>query len=138
MPRLEFFVVSKSVSVDASTNQISVFEILEELHISDFPAIFPSCVATTLWCREEGDENEDFQGRLVITTPSGEIKNIRLNFRVTAARHRLFHRVEGIPLTEAGILRFELILNEEHAAGHIVDVHHSGPLDTTGSTVVPS
>ena len=71
MARLEYFIVSKSMSVDIRTNQTSLFEVLEEIQAPAFPAVLPQCVAVTLWRKEEGDEDQDFQSRLVVTTPSG-------------------------------------------------------------------
>lgn len=138
MARLEFFLVSRSSSVDVSTNQVSAFEILEEIHVAKFPAIYPECVAITVLRLEEGDEEKDFQGLLCITTPSGDTNEQRVNFRMTSTRHRLIQRIIGVPLTQSGILKFEIKLNDKHLAEHIVDVHHSGPLDTTGSAVTPA
>lgn len=138
MARLEYFLVSKSSSVDIVTNEISAFEILEEIHVADFPVIYPGCVAITVLRLEEGDEEKDFQGLLCITTPSGDTNEHRVNFRMTSTRHRLIQRLVGLPLTEAGVLKFEIKLNDKHLAEHFVDVHHSGPLDTTGSAVTPA
>ncbi len=138
MARLEYFIVSKSSSVDISTNEVSAFEILEEIHVENFPFIYPGCVAITVLRPEEGDEEKDFQGRLCVTLPSGETNENRVNFRMTSVRHRLIQRIVGLPLTEAGILKFEIKVNDEHFAEHIVDIHHSRPLDTTGSAVAPA
>lgn len=138
MARLEFFLVSRSSSVDIPTNQLSAFEILEEIHVPKFPVLYPSCVAITVLRQEEGDEEKDFQGLLFITTPSGEIYENPVNFRMTSTRHRLMQQIVGLPLTEAGILKFEITLNGKHLAEHIVDVDQRGPLDTTGSAVTPA
>jgi hypothetical protein len=138
MARLEFFVVSKAVSIDQSTNQASVFEILEEAHVPSFPAFIPSCVAMSLWRREPGDEKEDFQLLLRLTTPSGKSHDLRTNFRFTAPRHRITQRIEGLPIEREGELRFEAILNDKHAAEHVVDIHHGGSVDSVESPAKPN
>ena len=131
MARLEFFVVSRGVSVDQFTNQASIFEIIEEVHATSFPASIQSCVAMSLWRREPGDEEHDFQVLLRTTLPSGTIHDLRTNFRFTGPRHRITQRLEGLPIEQEGELRFEVLLNDEHGAEHIVDIHLSDSGDAT-------
>lgn len=135
MARLEFFVVSRSVSVDQATNHASVFEILEVIQASEFPAIIPECVAVSLWRREPGDEAKDFQLLLRVTIPSGAVTEIRSNFRMSSLRHRVMQRIQGLPIESEGQLRFEAVLNGEHAAEHVVDVLRSGPADVVESPI---
>lgn len=127
MARLEFFVVSRSVSMDQSTNQASIFEILEEVHPSSFPSIIQSCVATSLWLKEPDDEGKDFQMILRITTPDEKVFELASDFRLTARRHRVTQRVEGLPVLKEGEFRFEAILNSKYVAKHIIDVSLGEP-----------
>jgi hypothetical protein len=138
MARLEFFVVSKSISIDQSTNQTSIFEILEEVHASAFPVFIPSCVAMSLWRREQGDQEQDFQLLLRITTPTHAVHEVRTNFRLGSPRHRVTQRIEGLPLEGEGKLRFEAILNGEHAAEHLVDIHRGARVDSVASPAKPA
>jgi len=135
MARLEFFVVSQSVSIDQATNRSSVFEILEVVQAPVFPTVIHQCVAISLWRREPGDEGQEFQLLLRITTPSGQKHEIRSNFRLTSPRHRVMQRIQGLPIESEGELRFEAILNEKHAAEHVVDVLRGGPGDAVESGV---
>ncbi len=137
MARLEFFVVSKAVSIDQTTNQISVFEILEEMDASSFPAQIQSLVAISLWRQEQGDQEQDFQLLLQITTPSGTSHDFRTNFRLSGRRHRVTQRIEGMILEKEGVLRFEVILNDQHAAEHIVDILRTDPIDVIKKPVTP-
>ena len=46
MPKLEYFLVSESISIDRDRNQVSVFNILEEAYIPKAgPAVIPQSVA---------------------------------------------------------------------------------------------
>lgn len=134
MPRLEFFVVSEDVSVDQATNLTSVFSILEEVKAPAFPLLIFRCAATSLWCREPGDEGRDFQVVLRITTPGDEPREFPTNFRLDHARHRTVQRLQGLPIQRAGELRFEVLLNGEHKASHVVTVEQAVPLDVIAET----
>ena len=137
MARLEFFVVSKAVSIDQTTNQMSVFEILEEMTTSSFPVQIPSLVAISLWRQEQGDQEQDYQLLLQITTPSGTSHDFRTNFRLAGRRHRITQRIEGMVLEKEGVVRFEVILNDKHAAEHIVDILRVDPIDIIKPSVTP-
>jgi hypothetical protein len=138
MARLEFFVVSQSIAVDDATNYVSVLEILEQIQVPSFPKVIPQCVAVSLWRKEAGDEESDFQLLLRITTPPDGVHEIRTNFRLTAPRHRVIQRIQGLPITGEGQLRFEAIINGQHAADHIIDVQQAGVVDTIGSPAQPN
>ena len=129
MARLEFFVVAEDVSVDQTTNQASVFSILEEIRTTDFPTVIPKCVALALWRQEAGDEDRDFQMALRVRLPNGEEHTQETNFRMTRTRHRIINRIQGLPLPGEGQLRFEVLLNGVHAAEHIVTVEQVRPID---------
>ena len=133
MARLEFFVVSRSVSIDQATNFASVLEILEVIQTSSFPAIIPQCVAMSLWRQEPGDEDRDYQLTLRITTPSDITHEMQSNFRLTSPRHRVIQRIHGMHIEREGQLRFEAILNGDHAAEHIIDIWPGEAVDTVDS-----
>jgi hypothetical protein len=129
MARLEFFVVSESLSVDQVTNRLSVFDVLEVIGSTGFPITLHHCAAVSLWRKEPGDENVDFQVVLRITTGTGEKNEIHTNFRMTRDRHRVIQRIQGIPIPKEGELHFEIFLNGEHSAEHVVTVEKVEPVD---------
>lgn len=133
MPKLECFLVAESVSIDQTTNEASVFNILEHFRIPEFPTVLPKCAAFSLWRKEPGDEDRDWQALLEITLPDGSTPQFSLNFRFTASpRHRLTQRFLGLPLRREGELRFELRLNGEHVAEHLVTVERVDPIQAGG------
>jgi hypothetical protein len=71
---------------------------------------------------EAGDEVRDFQCTLRFTLPNGNQHEFTSNFKFRARRHRVIQRVEGFPLKEQGVLRFEVLLNGKYVASHEVDV----------------
>jgi hypothetical protein len=122
MARLELFVVSEGVSVDQFTNQLSLFSVLEEVTSPDFPFVLPSAAAISLWMKEAGDDDRDFQCMMRVLLPDGYRHELTTNFRFRGRRHRVIQRIQGVPVTEPGMLRFEVLLNGEYIASHEVDV----------------
>lgn len=129
MPGLEYFVVCESVSTDKDTNRVSLFNIVEEINFhrqtdqpprNGIPVV--QFVAVSCWNRLPEDEGNDFQAMLRIhpTVPEVEAAEFPLNFTMENRRQRLLMRIAGIPEMPAGDLRFELLLNGDHAATHTV------------------
>ena len=126
MPKLEFFVVSDSIAVDQTTNKVSIFEVLEHVIFQENASNQISrCVAFSLWKMEAEDRGKDFQVLLRIHLPWENSPNDHtLNFTATSERQRVFTWVRGIPLQHTGELRFEVLLNGNHAAEHLISVVH--------------
>ena len=129
MPKLEYFLVAESIAIDRMTNHVSVFNIVEELRIpatgdAQIVAMQPSMVALALLRTEPGDEQIDWQALLTITSPGGKTTPATLNFKIKPGdkRHRLFVRLTGYPLESPGDLKFDLQLNGQHLAEHIITV----------------
>ncbi len=120
MPKLEYFVVAESKSVDQETNKVSLFNILEEVRVAKFPVKI-SFLAASSWIIEPDDYNKAFQATLKIKSPTEE-KEFRANFKPSTTRHRLFQNIINMPLEKSGNVEFELSLNEEHMASHLVMV----------------
>lgn len=136
MAHMEFFIVSEEISVDQQTNRLSLFNILEQIAGPNFPLALFSVTAVSLWVTEPGDEERDFQCTLRIIPPGGEHRNLTSNFRFRSRRHRVIQRLQGFPINEPGVLRFEVLLNGEYQASHEVDVARIDPANMMPSSVV--
>lgn len=122
MAHMEFFIVSEELSVDQQTNRLSIFNVLEQVSSPNFPSMLIAAVAVSLWVAEPGDDERDFQCTLRIIPPSGDQREFTTNFTFRSRRHRVIQRLQGFPLNEPGVLRFEVLLNGEYQARHEVDV----------------
>lgn len=122
MAALEYFLVAESVSVDQTTNRVSVFNVLEEIGAPQFPVLLPGCVAIALWNSVPDDAGKDFQVKLRITLPDDQSYEMTSNFVMKTDRHRSVQRIQGLPITATGVLRFDVLLNGEHQASHAVNV----------------
>jgi hypothetical protein len=135
MPSLEYFLICESISTDQETNRISLFNVIEDLQVAPPETAPPETaaqqfaishfVAVCCWNREPEDEDKEFQATLRIHAPGQQPKDFSMNFTMEHLRHRLSLRFQGIPKTQPGKLRFELLLNGDHVAWHTVNVFSS-------------
>lgn len=134
MPKLEYFLVCESVSVDRETNRVSLFNVIEDIckvkpGAEASSPLVVNLVAVSCWNREEGDENKDFQAILRIQLPpiepNGVPRNeeLPLNFRMQSRRQRLLMRLMApAPPARDGKIKFELLLNGRHCADHEIGI----------------
>lgn len=126
--RLEYFVVAEGVSIDQTTNQVSVFNILEQVRTHQFPAGLSAAAALVLWLAEPDDVGKEFQNLLRLTFPDNSIHDFATNFTPGPKRHRVTQRFLGLPLSGPGTLKFEVLLNGVPKASHTIDVEQSDSL----------
>jgi hypothetical protein len=130
MPKLEYFLVSESISVDRDQNAVSVFNILEEVAIPKTgPGVIATLVAVSSWIFDVEDVGKDFQVTLKVILPEVAgpdiTKEFPINFTAPKSRQRIYHRISGLPLQKASDVIFELLLNGEHKASHTLNVRQS-------------
>ena len=59
MPHLEYFVVAESLAIDAQTNRVSIFNVLEEVYGIAFPLHIPNiAMIASMECRAWRMSNE--------------------------------------------------------------------------------
>ena len=121
MPKLEYFVVAQSVSVDQTTNTMSVFHILEEIQAPNFPVVIPQLTAVAHWNAEDGDADHDFQVSVLITFPDGQHKEFNQNFSMIRPRLRTIANFVGLEIPGPGTVTVEIRLNGNHKASHTID-----------------
>ena len=79
MPKLEYFLLCESISVDQETNRVSLFNVLEDLHLAKLPKngdskpafILNQFVAVAVFNREPEDGDQDFEACLKYNLPDG-------------------------------------------------------------------
>ncbi len=134
MPRLEYFLVAESLSVDAATNRVSIFNVLEEVPVPivpGFPVPLPSMVAIACWVAEPGDETRDFQASFAAHVPGEpEPRRFEVNFRMLQRRARTVLTLQWLPLTAPGEMLLEVSLNGRAVAHHSISITLAVPAAT--------
>ena len=128
MPKLEYFLLCESVSVDQDTNRISLFNLLEDFQIASpetngkAPGYFlGQFVAVALFNREPDDGEKDFEACLRFKLPNDQHSEHKIAFRMERNRQRVLMRFVGMPpVGNDGVLRFELLLEGTQCASHTV------------------
>ena len=128
MPRLEYFLVADSVSVDQFTNTVSVFHVIEQIRAPKFPVHIPRFACVSSLNIEEEDFGKDFQLTVNIKNPSGKYgEPNRINFTAEKRRQRFIAHLVNFKIEGRGQLLFELLLNKERLASHTVDIIKDEP-----------
>ena len=128
MPKLDYFLVADSVSTDRDRNTVSVFHILDEWP-ARLPLVIPELVAVSSWRIASDEMGGDFQVVLNIRLPGGQgspdLQILPVNFTADHLRHRAYHFVKGLRVEHAGDMVFEIFINGQLVASHVVWVRAS-------------
>lgn len=126
MPKLEYFLVAESVSIDSDRNQVSVFNILEEVSIPNSgPKVVPQLVALASWIITPEDEGKDFQVSIELVGPRPDCpfnSKFSLNFTARCKRQRTQMYLALMPIEQVGDTLFYLKLNGKREASHVLTV----------------
>lgn len=136
-------------ATDKETNNISLFEVLEQIQIfgpnrpPGGTAVLPLTMELiTLWERSDWTVPTRGTARAVIRLPDGETQPpIELDVDLTnAPRHRTLMRFSGLPFRDPGVIRFEVFVrvtgtDEGHRVANVpLLVEMAGRATATGST----
>jgi len=125
MAKLEYFLVAEGICIDQQTNNMSIFNILEEVRTTNFPAVMAKLIAISLWNMDSKDWGSDFQELLRVKMPGEDVpKEFRLNFPAEPEkmRHRIYITIQNLIINAEGIIEVELLLNNKHIASHKITV----------------
>ena len=128
MPRLEFFVVARSFSVDRYSNRLSLFDIMELVQPLVLPAVIPRVIAVAAWHIEESDHGEHFQATIKLNVSGDDDNSARVVNQNFVGDGILHHSVAGftnVLIRESGAIELELLLNNKHAASHRVYINNA-------------
>lgn len=109
-----FTVVARGHAVDAQTNTLTLFCVLEQIGSPQVPFAFPELTVATLWRREPGEEGVGFIQRTRLMDPEGkEIFHGDSSFRFDNVRQRSLVTLQMAPFHRLGCYRVEVLLRRE-------------------------
>ncbi len=122
--RLEYFVVSESVSLDMITKRESIFHVTHGIYVMEVPTLIPVLTASAVWIDDDSRNNRPKQKAEVhVVSPGGDPVN---KFeKVLDGTRRYEHSLFGIgkiPIPEAGDLVFKILLDGEEIDTHTIEV----------------
>lgn len=125
MPKLEYFLVAQSCSVDQSTGALSIFNVLNEEYFDKFPNVIPNLALICCWvCNpEEIIEGNEHLAKFLFKMPDGSAgKDFTGTFKVADRIQLLIYRIAFVPIEHCGEVRIDLHLDGEHQASHTIIV----------------
>ncbi|MBE3070486.1 MAG: hypothetical protein IMZ55_16310 [Acidobacteria bacterium] len=109
MPEHVFTLAARGHAVDAQTNTLTIFSVVEEIGAPGLPVGIPQLSVITLWRRQKGEEGVAFVQRTRLVDPTGsEVFHFDQEFRLEKARHRSLGTVEMLPLEKPGAYNIEV------------------------------
>ena len=148
MPKLLFFVPCERAIVDDIGKQVSMISVLESLNVNLGEKIPEDAglplpwMTLSFWRRIEGEEDKNFEERLQVISPNGEVyAEDVVAFNMHKLNHRVRHTIIGIRVGIAGDTLVRLSVrakdnNEEwrQVAEFPIHVRHL-PSETPGNEV---
>jgi len=106
--KTKLFLVCESAVIDRNTNNLSIFNILEEISAQGFPLIIPKLfVVYVLERKESEDASPEFNLRIIQEKKYLFDKTFTVNFQ-DKMRTRQLIELQGFTLTKSGHLTFRL------------------------------
>lgn len=98
--------VAEGAAIDARSNALSIFAVVEEIQAQGFPLFLPKLVFVTLWHREP-DDADRYPVEFIVTENEKELLRSpgELNFR-GKTRNRQIITIGGLVIPEPGVVRF--------------------------------
>ena len=116
MPEHVFTVAAVGHSVDAQSNTLTLFSILEQVGSVQFPGRIPQLTVATLWRRQEGEQGVPFIQRIRLVGPDGTlVGEFENTCKFERARHRMLTILGNLPFNKIGLHRFEVYIKREDA-----------------------
>lgn len=119
MPEHVFTLVARGHLIDAQTNQLTVFGIVEAVGSPSLPLVIPEMTVVTLWQRRNGEEGAEFMQRMRLVAPdSTELDTFEAKLRFDKPRMRMIGQLRGFRFEQEGLHRVEITVrpaDEENA-----------------------
>jgi hypothetical protein len=111
---------AEGVVVDQLTNNLSVFNILDELHFQTLPAILPKMVIISVLDRDQ-DDPAKYEARLKIDLAGLKVMEmpIEYNFQ-NRSRTRNMITMGGLPITSPGVMEIHLDKDDVKLASYTI------------------
>lgn len=139
MPEHVFSTVARGRAIDAQSNVLSLFDVVEEIGAPDFPAAVPVLHVVTLWKRQNNEEGMGFVQRIRVLDPDGkEVGHVDTSFRMEKPRHRVLCSLIMIPFKRTGCHRFDISIRSDGAQDWAQVCSYPVEVNAVFSEAVPS
>ena len=122
MIRQRLLLCAEGVVLDHLTNNLSIFNILEQFNFQTLPVAFPKMVIISVVDRDK-DDPDKWEARLKIDLAGSIIMDmpVEYNFR-GLLRTRNLVTLGGLPITRPGIMEIYLVKDDMKLAPYTIDI----------------
>lgn len=124
MLRCVLFLAAKGVVRDVTTNNISVFSILESIQGETFPFFIQELGVFAMWKRDPGDPAvHDLEFIIRNNDERYNAMKVKVEFG-SGLSHRTTINIAGVVVQDVGYLSFEIRAGDRVVASYVIDVIH--------------
>ncbi len=129
-------VAAEGIVRDAETNNISVFNILENLSVTSFPLFMQKLYVLCYIRREDGDPTQiDCEIKVSINDDELVAMPLRLDF-LDQNVNRATGLIQGLAIPSPGTLHFVFLYDGSELNSYTITVKKTGKPETTTTTTV--
>ncbi len=130
MPRLEYFLVAESISLDRESDSVSIFHVLNDVPVRSLPTRLPQLATVSAWISSDDEirEQAESQIRLEFTVPGIEEPVAFRGNLTSQTRYQNYNfTFVDVPVPEAGEMIVAIFLNDERKASHTITIRKVDP-----------
>jgi hypothetical protein len=117
-----FSLCSEGVALDRQSNNVTVYNVIEEITSVGFPLLIPKLFLLASFAREGGDPDEA-QIRIRVTAGETEVFNQAMSIRFQGkSRTRVIIQLAGTTVPGVGSLCFEILAGDKKLTEYLIDV----------------
>jgi hypothetical protein len=125
--QLIFITCAESTALDARRNSISLFHVLEELAVTNLPAVVPQMCVALIFTREADEPAEPDNVEMRITLNDRELYRGPVEVRFGQhLRFRALHDLRGMVINAPGQLKFAVLMNQQDLGSWFIVINHIG------------
>jgi len=121
MPRLEYFVVAETSSIDVNRNSVSIFHVLNDIYFDSLPDSIPTLAVISGWIHSEAEirDHQESQIRIEFHMPGVDApKEFRGNLRAESRYQYYNFSLMNVPVKQSGEIEVRLFLDDNQKATH--------------------
>lgn len=132
MPEHVFTVVSQGLALDAQSNRLTLYALIEEIGTPGLPVAVPEINIVTLWKRQPDEEGVSFSQRVRVVGPDDSVvAEYETPFTMEKPRHRTLGRIQMALFEKTGEYRIEVSLRKQGDDQNLSTLLASYPIEVS-------
>ncbi|BDB15544.1 MULTISPECIES: DUF6941 family protein [Acidithiobacillus] len=123
MIRAKYSLVAEGACIDGQTGQCSIFSVLDDINAVAFPTFIAKVCFICLWERDDVDTDVK-DGEFIINVGDHEFMRNKIKIEFNGrTMNRSIYRVNGIIITEPGIVKFMVKIDNDVSCEYSMNVN---------------